>query len=730
MFVQVSCHPLSLTYSCSDKHSVEIGSVVKVEVGSKDRFGVVTQILSNAPQGDFKVKEIKAAFHQVFSKELLPFLEWMAQYYQTSLSYIIKYYIPFIGPLQYTKIVQFNTLTRNQNCNKKYRDKNKLKLLSELNGESSYENLCKTYGKTLITGMIKDRSIVASYESVVQSSLPAIIDLNEGQKKAVEEISDLFGTASPCLLYGITGSGKTETYLELIRRTLANHKGCLVLVPEIALTPQLESRFQCKLPGIELAILHSGLSPRLKSYYWQKIIAREIHVVIGARSAIFAPIPELGLIVVDEEHDSSFKHQEGIRYNAKELALVRAKLDSCPVVLGSATPSLETYEKAIKGSYRFIKLDKRFLGSTPDIKFVNVSELSKNDFVSSHISAELFSSIKEALGRNEQVFILINQRGYSPYLQCGLCKGVIQCHNCAVSLTVHRKPRYHLKCHFCGYEREMVESCNELEMDFKKNCQAQSTVGIFSMRGLGTDKVYEQLQSLLPDARILQVDRDTASSYTKLKEYFSEIKNHSVDIVVGTQMIAKGHDIHNVTLVGVIDADIGIHLPDFRASERVTQLLMQISGRVGRGHKPGKVIIQTRSSNHPSKEAVERNDYELFIKEELQLREMLTYPPYSSILRLLLTSENETNVATTTTSLKKVIERIIASANLDADLIGESPAPVAKLESLYRFQILVKSTRKLALVETIKLIKEHDFFVREVAEKYRVVFDLDPYDLL
>lgn len=729
MFVQVSCHPLSLTYICSDMHDVGIGSVVKVEIGSKDRFGVVTDILQNSPQGDFKVKEIKAVLHQVFTKEMIPFLEWIAQYYQTSLSYIIKYYIPFIGPNKYSQIEQYNTVTRNQSWNKKYRDKNKLKLLSELNGESSYDNLCKAYGKTLIAGMIKDGSINASYQSVVQSSLPALIDLNEEQKKAVQEVSALFGTASPCLLYGITGSGKTETYLELIRRTLANHKGCLVLVPEIALTPQLEARFQSKLPGVELAILHSGLSPRLKSYYWQKIIAREIHVVIGARSAIFAPIPELGLIVVDEEHDSSFKHQEGIRYNAKELAFVRAKLDQCPVVLGSATPSLETYEKATKGDYRFIRLNQRFLGSTPAIKFVNVSELSKSDFVSSHISAELFSSIKEALARHEQVFILINQRGYSPYLQCGLCKGVIQCPNCAVSLTVHRKPRYRLKCHFCGYERELVDSCDELEPAFKKSCLAQANVGVFKMRGLGTDKVYEQLQSLLPDARILQVDRDTASSYTKLKEYFSEIKNHAVDIVVGTQMIAKGHDIHNVTLVGVIDADIGIHLPDFRASERVTQLLMQISGRVGRGHKPGNVIIQTRSSNHPSRAALEKNDYELFLNEELPLREMLTYPPYSSILRLLLTSENETNVATTTSSLKKVIERIIESAKLEVDLIGESPAPVAKLESFFRFQILLKSARKLQLIKLISLIKEHEYFIKEVEPKFRVVFDVDPYDL-
>ncbi len=531
------------------------------------------------------------------------------------------------------------------------------------------------------------------------------------QAAALERLGEALdrGGFSPFLLHGVTGSGKTEVYLRAIASALERGKRALVLVPEIALTPQLVARFRARFAGLPatIAVLHSGLSDGERYDSWRAIAAGEVSIVIGARSAVFAPLRELGVVVVDEEHEASYKQAEGFRYNARDLALLRGQMEGALVLLGSATPALATFHRARTGQTGYLHLSGRVADRPlPEVELIDLTQ-SRPEGV---LSEPLREALAETLARGEQALLLLNRRGFAPFLLCADCGTTFRCPNCAITLTFHQGRRQ-LRCHYCDYAEPPIDQC--------PGCGG----GNIHPEGAGTERLEEELAGLFPAARTARMDRDTTSRKGSHQELVSRMEAGEIDILVGTQMIAKGHDFPGVTLVGVVGADSSLNFPDFRSAERTFSLLTQVAGRAGRGERPGRVLVQTYSPDHYALSCASRHDYEEFCRMELAFREELGYPPFGHLVNLVLSG----NDGETVSRAAEALVRDLSPAASEADILGPAPCPLARLRGKSRVQILLKSIHRQPLR---RLLVSLEPLRRKLSAGVSLAVDVDPVDML
>lgn len=509
--------------------------------------------------------------------------------------------------------------------------------------------------------------------------------------KSIKEA--LAGSGPRCyLLHGITGSGKTEVYLQAISGFV--EKGCqaVVLVPEISLTPQMLDRFRARF-GHLVAVLHSRLSSRERYREWQRIRGGEAAVVVGARSAVFAPATSLGLLVIDEEHENTYKQQDNPRYHVREVALERARRAGAVVLMGSATPSVESYYRATQGEYGLLRLDSRVDGrQLPPVRIVDLRRESRGG--GRIFSRLLADKIRQRLGRGEQVILFLNRRGYATFVLCRECGLVLQCPRCSVSLTYHAAGRHLLSCHYCNYRRRAPEVCPRCE---------SFEIGWY---GLGTQRVEQEARALFAGARVLRLDVDSTTRRGSHEAILGAFCRGEADILIGTQMVAKGLDIPRVTLVGVISADTSLHLPDFRSAERTFQLLTQVAGRAGRGEIPGEVVVQTYNPGHYSLQAARGHDYLAFYRQEIALRRELAYPPFSHLVNLLVSNPAEERAREVAEKLASRLRVLAAPAGDTVGVLGPAPAPLFRLRGKYRWQTALKGPDGELLRQIAGTVKE------------------------
>ena len=517
------------------------------------------------------------------------------------------------------------------------------------------------------------------------------------------------------LLHGVTGSGKTEVYLRAIATCLELGRGALVLVPEIALTPQLVGRFRARF-GDDVAVLHSGLGERARHQMWTRLREAKVKVAIGARSALFAPVPDLGLIVVDEEHDGSFKQEEGVRYHARDMAMLRAHKAGAVCVLGSATPSLESEALVRTGRLDRLALPTRAHSAStlPTVEIVDLRRTGPGPSGHKLLSIPLHRAIEKTLDAGEQVILFLNRRGFAPSVLCEGCGEITSCPHCSVSLTMHRAGGPRLRCHYCDYEMEMPTACP------KCKCERLQLVG------LGTERLEDTLEAAFPKARIARLDRDVAAG-AKSEEVLARMRRREADILVGTQMVTKGHDLPDVTLVGVINADSALSLPDFRSSERTFQLLVQVAGRAGRAERKGRVIVQTRLPEHPVLRFASRHDVRGFVEHEIASRREACYPPFTRLALVRLESADETRVRDEAMRLAEVAQRTRPVIERAVEVLGPSPAPIERVRGKYRWRLLLRANERAPLRTTAWAVQQAS---HRADRAVRVVLDIDPVQML
>ena len=574
-------------------------------------------------------------------------------------------------------------------------------------GDSS-QQLKKLAGLGLITAERREVYRDPFREEVFHQDTP--LTLNENQSLAFGRIADAVsaGKFSPFLLHGVTGSGKTEVYLHIIAHCLGLGKNALVLVPEIALTPQLvrrfKSRFRC---GI--AILHSGLSAGERYDEWRRIRRGEACIVIGARSAIFAPLGKIGVIVVDEEHEASYKQSEGFTYNARDLALVRGKMGNASVVLGSATPLITTYYAAMEGRLEYLELPERVRNlPLPDARIIDGRGHKGETFL-----PELVDALADNLSHGGQSLLFLNRRGFATFLVCQDCGHVFRCPNCSVTLTYHRIRQRHF-CHFCDFSLPAPSVC--------PGCGG-AEIGLL---GRGTERVEEEVKALFPGARVARMDSDTTSGKGGHARILKKLEQGSIDMLIGTQMIAKGHDYPGVTLVGVISADTALNLPDFKSAERTFQLVSQVTGRAGRGDSPGTVLIQSLSPDHYALVRAADHDYKGFYAEEIEFRREAGYPPFTCLATVNLSGVSADTVEKSAEEAARVLRQLRQELKLRTEILGPAPAPMAKIRGRYRRQILLKATTRR---ELNRLLTRCGMEFRP-PPVVRMNMDMDPVDMM
>lgn len=552
-------------------------------------------------------------------------------------------------------------------------------------------------------------------EAAAESSLL----LSAAQGKAAKRIASALQTAAfqVFLLHGVTGSGKTEVYLQVARRAVTLGRSVLMLVPEIALTPQLVAQVERRF-GTQAAVLHSGMVASERWSEWRRIARGEATVVVGVRSAIFAPLSRLGLVVVDEEHDVAYKQQEGARYNARDLAIMRGQIASCPVILGSATPSLESHLHGQSGRYTVLELPERIESRPlPNVEIVDLRQETKAGNSDGIFSAALRQALITNYQAGKQSLLFLNRRGYANYLQCCLCGEVVTCARCSVSLTFHLLGRI-LRCHYCGFCQSAPDHCPV--------CHEPSLEG----SGFGTEQVEEALRRFLPTVRTARLDRDSVSRRGVLAAVLKAWRTHEIDVLIGTQMVAKGHDVPDVTLVGVLRADSSLNFPDFRAAERTFQLLTQVSGRAGRGQEKGRVIVQTYVPQHYSVRFAARQDFARFATHELRYRKRLGYPPFTRMVNIRCEGKDGKKVRM---CAERLAEHLVAQAQEIRTgapvILGPAPAPLERLKGRERWQVLVKGEDRRSLHALVKKTYE-EMLARSRVAGVRVIVDVDPYDML
>ena len=538
---------------------------------------------------------------------------------------------------------------------------------------------------------------------------PFEFDFTPAQKSALACLRERVESRrfSGMLLHGVTGSGKTAVYLAGMRSVLEAGRSAILLVPEIGLTPAVAADLH-QIFGDEVAILHSALSDKERAEQWHRIKGGEARMVVGTRSAVFAPVGDLALIIVDEEHDSSYKQEETPRYHARDVAVMRAKMSNAAVVLGSATPSLESYYNATKNKYALIELPDRVeKRSLPEVEIVDMRLEFQETGREQVISRKLAEEIHQRLDRKEQVLVLLNRRGYSPVVLCRTCGKKLECKNCAIALT-HHKREHKMVCHYCGYTAPVPKAC--------VHCGSEYVYFL----GTGSEKLEELLHGMFPQARIARLDRDTVRGHEDFERTLNALNEGELDIVVGTQMIAKGHDIHGVTLVGVVGADVALGLPDFRAAERTFQLLTQVAGRAGRGQSPGKVILQTYFQDHYAVQYAAKHDFIGFYEKELRFRSWMHYPPYSALANVLVRSDSLDDALKWSGALGKWFNE---TRHEGVRVLGPAAAPIMRLKRDYRYHFVLKSPSREKLNTTLRSML--NYAAQQKIPRTQVIVDVD-----
>lgn len=516
------------------------------------------------------------------------------------------------------------------------------------------------------------------------------------------------------LLNGVTGSGKTEIYLQAIKYVVELGKQAIVILPEISLTPQTIKLFAERFEG-KIAILHSKLSPNQKYRYWQMIIKGQIQIVVGARSAIFSPTKNLGIIVIDEEHEATYKSNDTPRYHARQIAFFRAEKTNSTLILGSATPSVESfyYAKNNKSNISLLSLTKRAAAiNMPEVTVIDMKKAKRSN-IFNMMSEDLILEINKTLDKKEQVLLFLNRKGYSPVVSCSHCGYVLECPNCSVTLTYHKKKNV-IMCHYCGYTQFIKDKCDKCN------------IGIMERIGSGTEKVEENIKILFQDKVIQRVDQESMNTVKSYENIFKSFQKGEIDILIGTQMIAKGLDFPNVTLVGVILADTSLHIPDFRSAERTFNILTQVAGRSGRGDKKGKVIIQTYSPNHYAIECAKNHDYIDFYEQEIIKREALRYPPFSRLTRIVVRGEDERSVEIDALNISDLASVMLYTSNNSIEVLGAAPCVMSKLKKYYRWNILIKSQNHKMLKAFFDTLKKS--FTAKKGNYIEI--DIDPINMV
>ncbi|HOP97079.1 MAG TPA: primosomal protein N' [Verrucomicrobiota bacterium] len=724
---------------------IDVGSRVQVPFGARKVLGCVTGLAQTSEHSRLKpiLKVIGA--QTLVTPKVLKLARWIADYYCCPPEIALKSVLPEVVRKEqagwrerlYVRALPFAgelpKLPKRQqevwNIVEERRELPLRELLELAQTTAATVRRLEDRGLVAISAEISERDPYAREHIVPTSPLP----LNPAQAAALAKIHSALeqssrngdaraGThSSVFLLHGVTGSGKTEVYLQAISRALELGKGAIVLVPEISLTPQTVERFKARFSSGPLrtlvAVLHSHLSAGERHDEWHKIRQGRARIVIGARSAIFAPVDPLGLIIVDEEHEHTYKQEETPRYHARDVAIMRGRMENATVVLGSATPSLESYYNCRKGKYTLLELPDRIDDrKMPYVRVVDMRQCVRGSHGVPIFSPRLKEAITQRLERGEQTILFLNRRGYSSSLQCPLCGFVAECPNCSLSLTYHR-PDQKLRCHICGHQEPVPAVCPN------EKCRNPA----IRYAGLGTQKVEETLGKLFPDARITRMDADTMKRKEDYRRILSDFRAGKIDILVGTQMIAKGLHFPNVTLVGIIYADMALHQPDFRAAERTFQLLTQVAGRAGRGDVEGEVFVQSFTPYHPAIQYARRHDYPGFYEQESEFRRQLNYPPYARVALLTLRGRNEDKVKFSADHVRAALEKVEKELRGKTELIiaGPAAAPLLRAETYYRYQIMLRTPRMSVLSRRLAELTE----TIALPEDVLLSVDIDPADL-
>ena len=712
---------------------IDVGSRVQVPFGARKILGVVTAVAEESGHANLKpiLKVIGA--QTLVTAKVLKLARWIGEYYCCAPEIALKSVLPeavrkedagwrerlFVRAL--TVSGEFPKLPKRQqdvwNIIEERRELPLTELLELTKTTASTVRKLEDRGLVSITSEVSERDPYAR-ETILPTQN---IVLNPAQAQALGEITKAMDTENSSrtfLLHGVTGSGKTEIYLQALAHALEQGKGAIVLVPEISLTPQTVERFKARFSSGKLqtlvAVLHSHLSAGERHDEWHKIRQGRARIVIGARSAIFAPVEPLGLIIVDEEHEQTYKQEEAPRYHARDVAVMRGQMENAVVVLGSATPSMESYANCKKGKFTLLNLPERVDDQKmPHVRVVDMRQAMFKEKGPPLFSPQLKEAITQRLERKEQTILFLNRRGYSTSLMCPKCGYVAECPNCSVSLTYHRIEQK-LACHICGHNEKVPLICPE------PKCKNPA----IRFAGTGTQKVEEVLAKLFPKARVKRMDADTMKKKDDYRHVLGDFRAGKIDILVGTQMIAKGLHFPNVTLVGIIYADSALHQPDFRAGERTFQLLTQVAGRAGRGDVEGEVFVQAFTPFHPAIQFARRHDFVGFYEQEIEFREQLKYPPASRVALLTLKGRNEEKVKFSADHLKRELEKKLKSLK-DLIIAGPAPAPLLRAENFYRYQIMLRTRAMSALSRELADIVQ----TLTLPDDVTLAVDIDPVSL-
>ncbi len=728
------------------------GVRVVVPFGAQRLVGYVISVSPTAPPG-LDTDKVKNVFHvleaePVFPEDLLKFLRESAEYYYHPLGEVLRSAAPAVerrvGDDPATRTERQRTahkarwarvheetyvkLTARESDAPKLRGDRQAQLVAmlEARGEVSMSELRRHHksARTVVEGL-RARGVVTLerrevpddpfFGAAVPRDVPP--ELTGPQRVAVDAIVSAVEARERAIfmLYGVTGSGKTEVYLRAIDAAQRKGLGALLLLPEIALTPQLVARYRARF-GDQLAVMHSGLKDADRHAMWKRLHRGEVHVAIGARSAVFAPVRNLGLMIVDEEHDGSFKQDDHFRYHGRDLALLRAHRAGVPCVLGSATPSIESFHAAMEGRYRLLELpDRATTAPLPEIDVVDLRRVGPRGPTGHELlSLPLVRALDATLKRKEQAILFLNRRGFAPSVRCVRCGVAMECPSCSVALVLHRREGA-LRCHYCDFNVPFAGAC------IVCGCTELTLLGV------GTEKLEGALVASFPAARIGRLDRDVASGMGA-EEVLEKLRRGDLDVLVGTQMVTKGHDMPGVTLVGVITADSALAFPDFRASERTFQLLAQVSGRAGRRELPGRVIIQTYQPDHPVLVRARTHDYVGFYQDEIAARRELGYPPFGRLAAVRMDAKDEAQLQTTATALDTYLRCLPDAVSGAVKVLGPAPAPIERIRGRYRMQTLLRSPERSALRRVLHaLVNVLDTYARDGV---RVAVDVDPVQML
>ncbi|MDI3283614.1 primosomal protein N' [Polyangium sp. 15x6] len=732
--------------------SVRPGARVLVEFGRKKVLGVVLAMSEGAAPEGVRLKPIAAVVdpEPVLPPELLSFLRELSSYYFAPIGEVLRLALPAVeredvraleaqgelpGTLSRVKQVGGRKIAYARPTDAveepgvlRGQAASVLALLRS-NGEMPIARLEEKFGnaraavkKLASLGLVVTEEREPPRDAFFarpepRDEPPALNEAQSAAEARIEEALQGLGAqkSASFLLFGVTGSGKTEVYLRAIAGCLARGRGAIVMVPEIALTPQLVARFRARF-GDDLAVLHSGLSEADRHAMWKRVRTGAVRVAIGARSAIFAPVANLGLILVDEEHDGSFKQEEGVRYHARDMALLRAHRASAVAVLGSATPSLESVHLVRQGKLVELRLPDRAHreATLPEVTTVDLRRIGAGPTGNKLISLPLHRALEKTLAAGEQVILFLNRRGFAPSVVCESCGHVATCLACSVALTFHRARGGRMRCHYCDWEGPMPAACSE--------CKAPA----LALEGLGTERLEETIAEAFPTARVARLDRDVADG-AKAEAILAKMRAGEIDVLVGTQMVTKGHDLGNVTLVGVLNADAALSLPDFRASERGFQLLVQVAGRAGRRDRPGRVIIQTRNPEQPAVQFAKRHDVSAFLEHELADRAEVGYPPFSRLTLFRVDALDEEVARRAAGVIAAHAKTSPEGQSRVVEVLGPAAAPLARLRGRYRFRVLLRAKDRRALRAATAVAAAA---IAEIDRRVRVVVDVDPVAML